>query len=60
MSPQRVPIIRPARGVIPMEVSMHFPSFTALIEEPFPIWQVTIFVFSVHPKILHISPATNR
>ena len=44
MEPLRVPIIRPARGVKPMVVSTHLPSFTAVMEEPFPKWQTTILV----------------
>ena len=44
ISPERVPIKRPAKGVKPMVVSMHLPPFTAEMLEPFPKWQVTTFV----------------
>jgi hypothetical protein len=36
-SPERVPMMRPSRGVRPIEVSKEQPSFTALIEEPLPM-----------------------
>ena len=42
ISPLRVPIGTPARGVKPMDVSMHLPPSTAEMEEPLPRWQVTI------------------
>ena len=42
MSPLRVPMGTPARGVKPMDVSMHLPQSTAEMEEPLPRWQVTI------------------
>ena len=35
-SPQRVPIITPANGVNPIDVSIHFPFNTAEILAPFP------------------------
>ena len=38
--PQRVPITRPSRGVMPMEVSTHLPSTQADREEPLPRWQM--------------------
>ncbi len=47
--PQRVPIIKPSpicNGVKPMLVSITRPSWIAAIEEPFPIWQVTILMSS--------------
>ena len=43
ISPARVPMGRPARGVRPMEVSMHLPPLMAATEEPLPRWQVMIF-----------------
>ena len=43
MSPEREPIIRPAKGVRPMEVSITLPYFTAATLAPLPIWQVMIF-----------------
>ena len=46
MSPLRVPIIRPSRGVKPMEVSMDLPCSMAVTEAPLPRWQVMTFVFS--------------
>ena len=46
ITPQRVPIIRPARGVRPIEVSMHLPESMAVMEEPFPRWQVMTFISS--------------
>ena len=46
MSPQRVPITRPAKGVRPMVVSTHWPPFTAARLEPLPRWQVTMFSLS--------------
>ena len=39
MSPERVPMARPSRGVSPIVVSMHFPSLTAAMLEPLPRWQ---------------------
>ena len=45
MSPERVPIGTPARGLRPMEVSMHLPSLIADREEPLPRWQFTILKF---------------
>jgi len=36
ISPQRVPIINPSRGVKPIEVSIDFPLSIAVIEAPFP------------------------
>ena len=35
-----LPVIRPSSGVNPMVVSIHFPSFTAAIDPPLPMWQV--------------------
>ena len=46
MSPERVPISRPPRGVMPMLVSSTLPPSTAAMEEPLPRWQVTIFTSS--------------
>ena len=43
MSPEREPIITPANGVRPIEVSMTFPSLMAATEAPLPMWQVMIF-----------------
>ncbi len=43
-SPERVPMGTPARGVRPMEVSWHLPSFTADREEPLPRWQLMSFM----------------
>ena len=43
ISPARVPIGRPARGVRPMEVSTQRPPLTAAREEPLPRWQDTTF-----------------
>ena len=40
-SPQRVPIIRPSRGVSPMVVSTLRPAATAHIELPAPRWHST-------------------
>ncbi|MPN55788.1 hypothetical protein SDC9_203472 [bioreactor metagenome] len=45
-SPERVPIIKPSIGVKPMEVSIDFPSFTAVMEAPLPICAVITLVFS--------------
>lgn len=36
MAPLRVPMIKPSRGVKPMEVSKHLPPCTAVMEEPCP------------------------
>ena len=41
--PERVPMIRPSRGVKPMVVSTDLPPSTAVIEEPLPRWQVMIY-----------------
>ena len=51
MEPQRVPISMPSSGVNPIEVSITFPSRIAEIDEPFPRWQVTIFVSFVLPAL---------
>ena len=42
IDPLLVPIISPSRGVTPMVVSNDLPPLTAVIDEPFPRWQVTI------------------
>ena len=39
MSPERVPMGRPASGVKPMEVSTLLPPSIAVTEEPLPRWQ---------------------
>ena len=41
--PERVPIMRPSSGVNPIVVSTLRPPSTAVIEQPFPRWQVTTF-----------------
>ena len=46
ISPQRVPIKTPARGVKPIEVSMDRPPWTAVMELPLPRWHVTILSLS--------------
>ena len=46
MSPQRVPITMPARGVRPMEVSTTPPFLIAARDEPLPRWHVTRFTFA--------------
>jgi len=40
MSPQRVPMTSPSRGVKPIEVSTDRPPRTAATEQPLPRWQV--------------------
>ena len=40
--PERVPIIKPSRGVKPIDVSITLPWSTAAIDEPLPRWQVII------------------
>ena len=40
MSPERVPMTRPSRGVMPMEVSTTLPFSTAAMLLPLPRWQV--------------------
>ena len=40
ISPERVPMTMPSRGVMPIEVSTHLPSLTAESEEPLPRWQM--------------------
>ena len=47
MSPQRVPMGRPARGVKPIEVSTLLPPSTAAMEEPLPRWQEISFSSSM-------------
>ena len=47
MSPARVPMGRPARGVKPMEVSTLLPPSTAVTEEPLPRWQEMSFRLSM-------------
>ena len=42
MVPQRVPMMTPWRGVMPMLVSMLLPWPTAQMLVPLPMWQVTI------------------
>ena len=42
MSPLRVPITSPWRGVSPMEVSIGAPSLIADMEAPLPRWQTMI------------------
>src|SRR5699024_4253551 len=39
-SPERVPIVTPASGVNPIEVSIDLPFSTAVILAPFPKWHV--------------------
>ena len=59
-SPVRVPMITPALGVKPMEVSTDLPLLMAVMDEPLPKWQVMIFFSSIfHPSILHAFSATN-
>ena len=43
MSPHLVPIIKPAKGVKPIEVMTDFPSLIPQILAPFPKWQEIIF-----------------
>ena len=47
-------------AIMGIEVSTHLPSLTAEMEEPLPMWQVTMRVPSVLPRILHISAETKR
>ena len=42
ISPVRVPMVKPANGVKPIEVSTEIPPSTAVIEAPLPKWQVMI------------------
>ncbi len=46
MSPVRVPITTPSSGVSPIEVSNDFPFLTAVMLEPFPMWQVMSRILS--------------
>ena len=56
-----LPLLASCIKVKPMEVSMHFPPFTAVMEEPFPMWQVMIFVSSTGlSSSFAISAATKR
>src|SRR5699024_223336 len=43
ISPERVPIVIPDKGLNPIEVSNDLPFLTAVIEEPEPKWQIIIF-----------------
>ena len=54
-APDRVPIIRPSRGVKPIVVSMLRPFRIAAIEQPLPKWQLTSFRDLWHsvPSSLH-------
>ena len=55
ISPQRVPIITPALGVNPIEVSTHFKESTAVILAPLPIWQtITLasFLFKISLNLI--------
>ena len=47
MSPARVPIVSPANGVKPIDVSTDLPPSTAVTEPPLPMWAVIIFVSSI-------------
>ncbi len=47
MAPQRVPIMRPSKGVSPMEVSTATPWSMAEMEQPLPRWQVMSFKSSM-------------
>ena len=42
ISPERVPIVTPANGVKPIDVSIDFPPSIAAIDAPLPIWQEII------------------
>ena len=53
-------IVTPANGVNPIEVSMDLPPSTAVIDTPFPKWQVMILVLrSVCSIILPHVPTHN-
>lgn len=43
MSPARVPIVSPASGVMPIDVSTQRPQSIAARDAPFPRWQETSF-----------------
>ena len=58
MSPVRVPIISPSRGVRPMDVSIGWPFLTADTEAPLPRCR-TICLRSSRPSIVEISWETN-
>ena len=59
--PVRVPIIKPSSGVKPMEVSTHTPPCIAVMEQPFPRWQVIIFIsFFGLPSIAATLSLTKR
>ena len=58
MSPVRVPIMRPSRGVRPMEVSIGLPFLTAEADAPLPRCR-TICLRSSRPSIFEISWETN-
>ena len=51
MLPVLVPIISPSSGVRPIDVSMHLPYLTAVIEEPFPRWHVTILKMCIRDSL---------
>ena len=46
MSPERVPITSPSKGVSPMEVSTHFPPRTAEADAPLPRCSTITFTSS--------------
>ena len=46
MFPERVPMIKPSKGVSPMLVSIGFPLIIAEILDPEPRWQVIVFPFN--------------
>ena len=52
MSPERVPIITPARGVSPILVSTDLPFSTAQMLAPFPRWQTIVFNLSYGLSII--------
>ena len=59
MSPDRLPIIRPSKGLNPIEVSRLFPFLIAAILQPWPKWAVIKSKFSKgFPRIFDASFAT--
>ena len=58
MSPERVPMITPSRGVKPIVVSTHLPAFTADKLLPLPRWQTMIFALGL-PRYFATSVETN-
>ncbi len=59
-APVLVPIRTPSSGVNPIDVSTDLPPSTAVIDEPFPRWQETIFKSLISLPIASASAAETK